>query len=147
MAAELTNNLVSTLEKIKNKRYTLIGKMEEDEQLKSQTLAKIEMRSSRLAKVLERKAKRITAKKEYEKVIMETEAAYKKILEGSALLLKKLQDDAVEEEKAAAKAAAAANPNGVAPEQGNAAMEVQAPNMDAILAEAGVKSVNMKMPF
>lgn len=100
MAAELTSNLVGTLEKIKNKRYVLIGKMDEDEQLRASVQAKIEMRSERLSKVIERKNNRVRAKKEYEKTIMETEAAYKKILESSALLLKSLQDQAGEDKKA-----------------------------------------------
>ena len=100
MAAELTSNLVGTLEKIKNKRYVLIGKMDEDQQLLASVMAKIEMRSDRLAKVIDRKNNRVRAKKEYEKTIMETEAAYKKILESSALLLKSLQDQAGEDKKA-----------------------------------------------
>jgi len=97
MAAELTDNLVATLEKIKNKRYELTKKMEEDQELLAGVTAKIEMRSDRLSKVIDRKNKRMAAKKEYEKTIMETEAAYKKILESSALLLKSLQDQAGEE--------------------------------------------------
>jgi Sjoegren syndrome nuclear autoantigen 1 len=101
MAAELTNNLVSTLEKIKNKRYVLMGRMDEDEQLLASVQAKIEMRTERLNKVIDRKNKRVQARKEYEKTIMETEAAYKKILESSALLLKSLQDQAGDEQKQA----------------------------------------------
>jgi len=94
MAAELTTNLVETLDKIKNKRSVLMTKMDEDQQLLSSVMAKIEIRTDRLSKITDRRLKRIAAKKEYEKTIMETEAAYKKILESSALLLKNLQEQA-----------------------------------------------------
>lgn len=92
MAAELSTNLVETLEKIKEKRIILARKMDEDNTMKGSILAKIEIRSERLKKIIDRKNKRGLAKKEYEKTIMETEAAYKKILESSALLLKSLQE-------------------------------------------------------
>jgi len=69
-------------------------KMDEDQQLLSSVMAKIEIRTDRLSKITDRRLKRIAAKKEYEKTIMETEAAYKKILESSALLLKNLQEQA-----------------------------------------------------
>ena len=94
MAAEMGADLESTLEKIKGKRYKLMAKMEDDTQLLNSVVAKIDMRADRLAKVTERKNRRTQAKKEYEKTIMETEAAYKKILESSALLLKNLKDQA-----------------------------------------------------
>jgi len=94
MAAELTTNLVETLDKIKNKRSVLMTKMDEDQQLLSSVMAKIEIRTDRLSKITDRRLKRKSAKKEYEKTIMETEAAYKKILESSALLLKNLQEQA-----------------------------------------------------
>lgn len=100
MAAELTDNLQSTLEKIKQKRYSLQQKMDEDQALLDSVTARIEMKTERLKKVMDRKKKRTTAKKEYEKTIMETEAAYKKILESSALLLKSLQDQAGQDAQA-----------------------------------------------
>merc|ERR1712216_191311 len=87
-------DLESTLDAIKNKRYRLMTKMEDDNQLLASVCAKIDMRAERLQKVTERRNRRIQAKKEYEKTIMETEAAYKKILESSALLLKSLKDQA-----------------------------------------------------
>lgn len=94
MAAELGAKLEQTLEKIKNKRYQLMMKMDDDTQLLASVKAKIEVRQERANKVNERMTRRRAAKKEYEKTIMETEAAYKKILESSALLLKSLQDQA-----------------------------------------------------
>ena len=87
-------DLESTIEKIKQKRYKLMAKMDDDTQLLQSVTAKIDMRADRLGKVSERRNRRIMAKKEYEKTIMETEAAYKKILESSALLLKSLKDQA-----------------------------------------------------
>jgi Sjoegren syndrome nuclear autoantigen 1 len=94
MAAEMGADLESTLEKIKQKRYKLMAKMEDDTQLLQSVTAKIDMRADRLDKVTQRRNRRIQAKKEYEKTIMETEAAYKKILESSAILLKSLKEQA-----------------------------------------------------
>ena len=94
MAAEMGADLEAQVEKIKEKRYALMAKMEEDTGLLASVCAKIEMRAERLQKVTERRNRRIQAKREYEKTIMETEAAYKKILESSALLLKNLQAQA-----------------------------------------------------
>jgi Sjoegren syndrome nuclear autoantigen 1 len=54
------------------------------------------MRAERLSKVTSRRNNRLVAKKEYEKTIMETETAYKKILESSTTLLSVLKQQAAE---------------------------------------------------
>ena len=94
MAAEMGADLETTLEKIKEKRFRLLKKMEEDQQMLAGVNAKIDIRAERLQKVTERRNRRLQAKKEYEKTIMETEAAYKKILESSSALLGVLKSQA-----------------------------------------------------
>lgn len=90
MAAELSEALELTLEKLKAKRDRLVKRMEEDGgSVKSLTFrgnALIE----RLNKVTKRMNNRIAAKREYEKTIMETEGAYAKIVDSSASLLSML---------------------------------------------------------
>lgn len=87
MAAELGEQLEAMLEKLKLKRERLIAKMKEDEQTEASMGARSSALVERLNKVTTRMNHRITAKREYEKTIMETEGSYSKIVDSSTALL------------------------------------------------------------
>lgn len=94
MAAEHGGELEKTMYKLKMKRERLQRKMKEDEERLHTVNAQIESRTERLQKVTNRKNNRTLAKKEYEKTIMETESAYKKILDSSMAILGLLKTQA-----------------------------------------------------
>jgi Sjoegren syndrome nuclear autoantigen 1 len=94
MAAEHGGELEKTMYKLKMKRERLLRKMKEDDERLNTVNAQIESRTERLQKVTNRKNNRMIAKKEYEKTIMETESAYKKILDSSMAILDLLKTQA-----------------------------------------------------
>lgn len=91
MASELADGMQVTLNKLRAKRERLITRMGDDDQKHKVLDSRASSLFERLNKVQKRMNNRITAKKEYEKTIMETEGAYSKIVDSSQSLMSMLQ--------------------------------------------------------
>nr|CAD7588246.1 unnamed protein product [Timema genevievae] len=95
--------LVKSLEELKNKRSSLQAAIEQQENDKSLLQREIEKMHYRLTQINESLAKKIATRTEYDQTIAETEAAYTKIIESSQVLLNMIRRETVCLEQAAHK--------------------------------------------
>ncbi|XP_042328149.1 Sjoegren syndrome nuclear autoantigen 1-like [Sceloporus undulatus] len=87
------NELVKFVEEMYLQREELNKQIQEEEEEKKKVQEELEMRTKELACVCEHLAWKITAQKELDKILAETELAYEKILESSRTLLNVLKTE------------------------------------------------------
>lgn len=81
------NELVKTVEELRYRRAVLQDQINKEETEKRALQTQIHNLSETLTKINEGLAKKIQLKEEYERIIVETDKAYQKILESSQILL------------------------------------------------------------
>ena len=81
------NELVKTVEELRYRRAVLQDQISKEETEKRALQTQIHNLSETLTKINESLAKKIQLKEEYERIIVETDKAYQKILESSQILL------------------------------------------------------------
>ena len=81
------NELVKTVEELRYRRAVLHDQISKEEIEKRALQTQIHNLSETLTKINESLAKKIQLKEEYERIIVETDKAYQKILESSQILL------------------------------------------------------------
>lgn len=81
------NELVKTVEELRYRRAVLQDQISKEETEKRALQAQIHTLSDTLTRINEGLAKKIQMKEEYERIIVETDKAYQKILESSQILL------------------------------------------------------------
>mmetsp|Transcript_25702 Transcript_25702/g.72794 ORF Transcript_25702/g.72794 Transcript_25702/m.72794 type:complete len:112 (-) Transcript_25702:541-876(-) len=89
------NELVKCIEDLREKREEVNRQILKDEEEKAKIQKDLSILADRLSKVNESLAKRLQARKEYDRTIAETEVAYMKILESSQTLLQVLKRESV----------------------------------------------------
>ncbi|KAG1674975.1 hypothetical protein FOA52_014770 [Chlamydomonas sp. UWO 241] len=89
------NELVKCIDDLRDKREEILKQLRDDEAEKGKIQADLQTLTKRLAQVNDSIARKTETKVEYDKVIMETEAAYLKILESSQTLLTVLKREAI----------------------------------------------------
>ena len=81
------NELVKTVEELRYRRAVLQDQIGKEETEKRALQSQIHNLSETLTRINESLAKKIQLKEEYERIIVETDKAYQKILESSQILL------------------------------------------------------------
>ena len=94
------NELVRSIEDLREKREELNRQIAVDEQEKGGLTMQLTTLTNRLQKVNDSLVRKTQARNEYDKTIQETEAAYMKILESSQTLMHVLKREAVNLTKA-----------------------------------------------
>ena len=89
------NELVRSIEDLREKREELNRQIAVDEQEKGGLTTQLTTLTNRLQKVNDSLVRKTQARNEYDKTIQETEAAYMKILESSQTLMHVLKREAV----------------------------------------------------
>eukprot|EP00878_Enallax_costatus_P005785 GHUV01006066.1.p1 GENE.GHUV01006066.1~~GHUV01006066.1.p1 ORF type:complete len:112 (+),score=24.57 GHUV01006066.1:213-548(+) len=93
------NELVKCIEDLKEKREGILKQIQDEENEKQKIQQELAALTQRLSRINESLARKIDTKNEYDKVILETEAAYLKILESSQTLLTVLKRESVSIQK------------------------------------------------
>ncbi|WIA17083.1 hypothetical protein OEZ86_014256 [Tetradesmus obliquus] len=93
------NELVKCIEDLREKREQILKQIQDEEMEKQRIQQELAALTQRLSRVNESLARKIDTKNEYDKVIVETEAAYLKILESSQTLLTVLKRESVNIQK------------------------------------------------
>ena len=93
------NELVRSIEDLREKREELNRQIAVDEQEKGGLTMQLTTLTNRLQKVNDSLVRKTQARNEYDKTIQETEAAYMKILESSQTLMHVLKREAVNMQK------------------------------------------------
>lgn len=93
------NELVKCIEDLKEKREQILKQIQDEENEKQKIQQELAALTQRLSRINESLARKMDAKNEYDKVILETEAAYLKILESSQTLLTVLKRESVNIQK------------------------------------------------
>uniref|UniRef100_A0A383VUQ2 Deflagellation inducible protein n=1 Tax=Tetradesmus obliquus TaxID=3088 RepID=A0A383VUQ2_TETOB len=93
------NELVKCIEDLREKREQNLKQIQDEEMEKQRIQQELAALTQRLSRVNESLARKIDTKNEYDKVIVETEAAYLKILESSQTLLTVLKRESVNIQK------------------------------------------------
>ena len=94
------NELVRSIEDLREKREELNRQIAVDEQEKGGLTTQLTTLTNRLQKVNDSLVRKTQARNEYDKTIQETEAAYMKILESSQTLMHVLKREATNMQKA-----------------------------------------------
>merc|ERR1711990_831777 len=81
------NELVKCIEDLKEKREEVNRQILKDEEEKQKIQNDLRILTERLSRINDSLARKVASRNEYDKTIMETEAAYMKILESSQTLL------------------------------------------------------------
>eukprot|EP00879_Flechtneria_rotunda_P008164 GHRR01008552.1.p2 GENE.GHRR01008552.1~~GHRR01008552.1.p2 ORF type:complete len:112 (+),score=38.98 GHRR01008552.1:550-885(+) len=93
------NELVKCIEDLREKREGILKHIQDEENEKQKIQQELAALTQRLSRINESLARKIDTKNEYDKVIVETEAAYLKILESSQTLLPVLKRESVNIQK------------------------------------------------
>merc|ERR1712205_69237 len=89
------NELVKCIEDLKEKREEVNRQILKDEEEKQKIQNDLRILTERLSRINDSLARKVASRNEYDKTIMETEAAYMKILESSQTLLHVLKRESV----------------------------------------------------
>merc|ERR1712216_467582 len=89
------NELVKCIEDLKEKREEVNRQIMQDEEEKQKIQNDLRILTERLSRINDSLARKVASRNEYDKTIMETEAAYMKILESSQTLLHVLKRESV----------------------------------------------------
>merc|ERR1712205_130415 len=81
------NELVKSLEELREKRETINREIAREEEDKNKIQNDLKILTERLSRINDSLARKVAARNEYDQTIQETEAAYLKILESSQTLL------------------------------------------------------------
>jgi len=90
-----SNELVSVIEELKERRQELDRAIKREEEEKSRLVAELLAIQDRLRTVDDSLQRKMVARQEFDKTIVDTSAAFAKILESSRLLLSTVKQDSL----------------------------------------------------